>query len=469
MATETEDLRHSEGRGRGPDGKAAGRRSTMVAAVAVAIVVALLAATAPASANSRYAGIVIDAVSGEVFYQDNADTPLYPASLTKMMTLYMAFRALDDGRLSLGQRITMSRHAASQPPSHLGLPAGGTLTVEQAIYALVTRSANDVAAALGEAIGGTESGFAELMTAEARRLGMSSTTFRNASGLPNRQQRSTARDMARLAQALIHEFPVYYQYFATQRWTFRGTTYRNHNRLLGQYDGMDGLKTGYIRASGYNLAASAVRGRLRVIAVVFGGRTSASRNAHVADLLDRAFESERGRHLIAHGSVPNVPLPARHPRDRNRPLMVGDPVTLIPTAAGGAIVRAGAPFVPPIPTRRPGSEPVVVAMGSADLADEELTALINSLSGPSPTASGAADWGIQIGAFSDAADGVAAINDVVAAMPDVLGSARGQIIEVPTGATPLYRARLMGLDYRSASTACWHLMASGEACMPIAP
>ena len=213
----------------------------------------------------------IDAVSGEVLHQEHANRPLYPASLTKMMTLYMVFQALEEGSLTLNQRIPISRKAAGQAPSRLGLAPGSTIRVEDAIYALVTKSANDIATAVAEAIGETEFQFARQMTREARRLGMSNTTFQNASGLPHRRQVSTPLDMALLSQALIRDFPQYYDYFNTQSWRFNGRTYRNHNELLRSYEGMDGLKTGYIRAAGYNHAASAVRGRLRLITVVFGG------------------------------------------------------------------------------------------------------------------------------------------------------------------------------------------------------
>ena len=193
-----------------------------------------------ASANSRYGAIVIDAVSGEVLHQEHANRPLYPASLTKMMTLYMVFKALEDGSLTLDQRIGISRKAAGQAPSRLGLSPGSTIRVEDAIYALVTKSANDIATAVAEAIGGTEFQFAQQMTREARRLGMSNTTFQNASGLPHRRQVSTPLDMALLSQALIRNYPQYYHYFDTQRWSFNGRTYRNHNELLRSYDGMDG-------------------------------------------------------------------------------------------------------------------------------------------------------------------------------------------------------------------------------------
>ncbi len=252
------------------------------------VAVAALLTAAPAQA--KYAAVVIDAETGEVLHARNSNTRNYPASLVKMMTLYMVFDALEKRKLKLNQGLRVSRRAAGMPPSKLGLRRGQTIRVKEAILALVTKSANDVAVVVAEAIGRTESQFAQKMTRKARQLGMKRTTFRNASGLPNRRQLSTARDMATLARALIRDFPQYYYFFATKSFKYRGRTYRNHNKLLRTYKGADGIKTGYIRASGYNLVASSVRNGRRVIAVVFGGKTSRSRNRHTASLLDRGFK-----------------------------------------------------------------------------------------------------------------------------------------------------------------------------------
>ena len=232
----------------------------------------------PSQATARYASMVVDAESGQVLHAVNADTRNYPASLTKMMTLFLVFDALEKGTLRLDQPLPVSKRAAGMPPSKLGLKQGQTITVEDAILALVTKSANDVAVVIAEALGGQETTFAKMMTERAQELGMSRTTFRNASGLPNRGQKSTARDMVRLAQALMEDHDKYYHYFSTQSFTYQGRTYRNHNRLLKGYKGTDGIKTGYIRASGFNLVSSVERDGRRVIAVVFGGKTSRSRD-----------------------------------------------------------------------------------------------------------------------------------------------------------------------------------------------
>ena len=239
--------------------------------------------------NPKYASIVMDADTGVILSQRYADKVLHPASLTKIMTLVMAFEALDRGDIRLRDRIRISNRAASMVPSKLGLPAGSSIRVEDAIYALVTKSANDVAVALGEHIGGSESKFAAMMTARARDIGMRSTRFKNASGLHNKYQVSSARDMAGLARYVLQRYPHYYRYFSTKSFTYRGKTYRSHNRLMSSYKGMDGFKTGYINASGFNLVASAKRNGRRLIGVVFGGRTSKSRNAHMAQIMDAGF------------------------------------------------------------------------------------------------------------------------------------------------------------------------------------
>ena len=241
------------------------------------------------TAQAKYASLVIDAQTGEVLHEINADTRNYPASLTKMMTLYMMFEALEEGRLRKDDRIIVSRRAARQPPSKLGTPAGQSVSVETAVRALAIKSANDIAAAVAEHLGGTERQFALLMTAKARSLGMSNTTFRNASGLPHRGQLSTARDMSKLAHALLSHFPHHYHYFSEAKFKHDNKTYKSHNKLLTNYEGTDGIKTGYIRASGFNLVASVKRGDKRLIGVVFGAKNSKSRNHHMVKLLDKGW------------------------------------------------------------------------------------------------------------------------------------------------------------------------------------
>ena len=234
----------------------------------LAFVLALIAGVLATPAHARYASVVMDAESGTVLYSRNADTRNYPASLTKIMTLYLLFEALERGQLSLNQKLTVSRRAAGQAPSRIGLRRGQKMSVREVILALAVKSANDAAVVAAEVLAKSEVTFARLMTKRARELGMKGTTFRNASGLPNRGQKSTARDMAILARALLRNFPQYYDNFSTRKFRYKNRTYRNHNRLLTQYSGTDGIKTGYIRASGYNVVASVERNGRRLIGVV---------------------------------------------------------------------------------------------------------------------------------------------------------------------------------------------------------
>lgn len=252
----------------------------------------LLALGAQSTASAeKYASIVIDLETDQVLHARHADAPRYPASLTKAMTLYMLFDAMKSGEVKLYEQLPVSRAAASQPPSSLRLRAGSTITTKDAINALITKSANDVAVVVAERLGGTEQRFATLMTAKAEAMGMESTTFKNASGLPNSQQLSTARDMSVLAERLLQDHADYYGYFANTKFSWGRANYRNHNKLIGKVSGVDGIKTGYTRASGFNLMASAKRRGRRVVAIMFGGSTARSRDQHVSDLIEAAYKS----------------------------------------------------------------------------------------------------------------------------------------------------------------------------------
>jgi D-alanyl-D-alanine carboxypeptidase len=259
----------------------------------------LFSTTASASSSlasvPKYAAILVDADTHEILYARNPDEPRHPASITKVMTLYLTFEALDSGNLKLTDRVYFSRHAAAQPPSKLGVPRGGWISVEEAIRTLTTKSANDVAVALAERLAGTESAFARKMTAKAHELGMKNTAFYNASGLPNAQHHSTARDLAILSEAVIDNFPQYYAFFSQQQYNFHGRILPNHNHLLGKVVGLDGIKTGYTVASGFTLAASAHRGGKRLIAVVLGAPTSRQRNDNITALIEAGFDVLDGR------------------------------------------------------------------------------------------------------------------------------------------------------------------------------
>lgn len=281
------------------------------------VVLCVMLSSVQAHANSKYAGLVIDADTGEVLYQDNAGRYRYPASLTKMMTLYLTFDALKAGKLTMGQRLYVSRRAEAQPPSKLGLRRGQTIRVKDAIMALIVKSGNDVSVVLAEALAGTEWQFAKLMTAKARSLGMKYTSFRNASGLHHRKQRTTAYDMARLATALYSNHSEYYPLFSKTKFRYSGRLIRGHNRVVRNYAGADGLKTGYTRASGFNLVTSAQRRDMRIVGVVLGGKSSKSRDKHMRRILDRSFRKLAYMHKRDNRTrVARTPVPLLKPSTR---------------------------------------------------------------------------------------------------------------------------------------------------------
>lgn len=406
------------------------RRSTgpsrnFVTAIAVAALVILVT---PVAALAKYASIVIDAKTGEVLHEASADTRNFPASMTKMMTLHLVFDALDAGRIRLNQTLPVSQHASNMEPSKLGLRPGDSVTTEQCIQALVTKSANDCAVVLAEALGGTEAKFARIMTDRARQLGMTRTTFRNASGLPNAGQLSTARDFARLAQSLIYDHAKYYPYFSMASFTYKGAVHRNHNRLMARYEGMDGLKTGYIRASGFNLAASAVRDGRRLIGIVFGGQTGTWRDNHMADLLDDAFNGKREAPMLV---ASNQSKPGKA-KTRSKPAA---PETMVAAVSDSII-------------------------GTANAAP----ALAGSL--PAARAGG---WAIQVGAYNDKMQSQRAVNQATQKAGTLLDSATPHLMEVSTAKGTLYRARLTGLDEKTARRACAQLSKSGQNCLTLPP
>ncbi len=365
-----------------------------------------------AEANPKYASIVMDARTGDVLRARNIDKRLHPASLTKMMTLYLTFEAVETGRLKLSTRIPISKYAASMVPSKLDLKPGQTIRVHDAIQVLVTKSANDVAVAVAEAIAGSEKKFGKLMTRRARDLGMMDSRFYNASGLYHPRQRSTARDIATLGLSLMKYFPHYYGYFNIKSFEYGGETYRNHNRLIGKYPGMDGLKTGYIRASGFNLAASAYRDGNRLIGVVFGGRSPQSRNRHMKHILDAGFRSMKPTSMQP--VLANAPVPRMKPQ-----LAVG--------SSNVELARADLPVTPP-------NRPLIKT---------------NTNSG---------GWAIQVGAFPSRSATNRAIRLATAEVPELARNGRPQIVPLRTrNGGMLYRARLTGLQPAVARAACQRL------------
>ncbi len=252
----------------------------------------------------KYAAIVVDARTGKQLFEVNSTAQRYPASLTKMMTLYLVFEALDAGRIAKDTQFPVSAHAASQPPTKMRLKPGETIDVETAIRALAVKSANDVAVAVAEYLGGSEEGFAAAMTAKARQIGMRDTVFRNASGLPDDGQHTTARDMAVLGMALRQHFPHHYHYFSDGDFMFRGKLVRGHNDMLGRVRGVDGIRTGYIRASGFNIVTSYDADGRRLVVVVMGADSARERNAHAEALLQRALTGSPGNARVVFADQP---------------------------------------------------------------------------------------------------------------------------------------------------------------------
>ncbi|MDQ7734823.1 SPOR domain-containing protein [Halomonas sp. SpR1] len=423
--------------------------------------------------NPRYAGIVVDLDNGEVLYAENIDDQRYPASLTKMMTLYLTFEALEEGTLRLDQPLPVSAYAAAKPAVKLWLAAGSSIPVDTAIRALAVRSANDVAAVVAEALGGSEARFAQMMTTKARELGMHATTFRNASGLPDDGQITTARDMLTLSVRVMQDFPQYYHYFGLQEFTYRGTRHTSHNRLVRDYPGADGLKTGFIRASGFNVATTAMRGNRRLVGVVMGGFSSQSRDTHMANLLDRSFlraslrdqrnwmgDTDFSREFMAF-APPAQPVAPPQPAPQQPLLAVVETTTLSPSANS----TPSTPVVdleeqladivtiqrPPAANEEPQPDPL-----QAFIERERQLAAANETGGA---------WGVQVGAFSQEAQARQLAQQAAQRIAQSLG---GRVaVDTVEGQNPVYRARLMALDEQRARQACRELHSQGMDCMVV--
>ncbi|WP_063982764.1 D-alanyl-D-alanine carboxypeptidase [Bradyrhizobium sp.] len=302
------------------------------------------------SSSPKFASIIVDGNSGSVLQATSPDGIRHPASLTKIMTLYLLFERLESGRMKLDTEMPVSQHAADQDPTKLNLRAGQTIRVEDAIKGLVTRSANDAAVVIAEAIGGDEDDFAQMMTRKARSLGMSKTVYRNANGLPNDEQVTTARDQATLGRAIQERFPRYYRYFATSTFNWRGQSIRNHNHLLGSVEGVDGIKTGYTRASGFNLVTSMRRGNRHLIGVVLGGRSGGSRDATMRNLLAENLEKGATTHTV-------VAVTERNGADANTD--VADASETPARPAPQSALAAATAAMPPAQARPDTSKPEV--------------------------------------------------------------------------------------------------------------
>lgn len=450
-----------------------------LASLAAVLTLSIAVSATPAAAAPKYAGIVIDTKTGKTLYAENADALRFPASLTKMMTLYLTFEALKRGKVKLNTKIRFSANAAAEAPTKLGVKAGNSITVEQAILGLVTKSANDAATATAEFLGGSEADFARMMTQKARQLGMSKTVFRNAHGLPNSQQVTTARDMAVLGIALRQHFPEYYHYFSTRSFTFGRSRMANHNRLLGTVRGVDGIKTGYTRASGFNLVSSVVDDNRSIVAVVIGGKSGASRNTTMKNLIAKHLPraSTRGGGVaIAKGSpaaIDAVEAPAVAAIDSLRLPEVG-PVPMLRHDGGNRIELAYAAPAPKVVGKQalaatlrqqqvaiPTPSPVRSLVPPAPIA--EVASVEPAAVDPVTTSSTQSfdGWVIQLGAMPDRDAAMNLLSRAQGAAGRTLASAEPFTVSYEN----LYRARFGGFSGQdSAVAACRTLKKKGFAC-----
>ena len=397
--------------GQGSGGIRMRKGFTRLAAIAAA---ALLCCGPAAGAAERHAELVIDAGTAEVLRAREANARWQPASLTKMMTLYLTFAEIEAGNLAFDESLVVSDSAAAQPPTEIGLDEGDKITVEKAIEAVIVRSANDAAVVLAERIGGDEDGFARRMTAEAQRLGMRATVYRNASGLPDPGQVTTAHDQALLGLALMNDFPQHYHFFALSQLRYGNRTLSGYNGLLVSYDGADGIKTGFTCDSGYNIVASAVRGERRLVAVYLGGLSNGVRNAKVAALLNDGFAGK----------------------------LDGDGTTLDDLAAASDA---------PLP-KQLGPDKCVP--GAASVADG---------TGTQP------GWGVVFGAFPQKAKAQAVIKEMRGLLKPVMSGGHPLSIQRTQEGTTLYSALLVGLEQEQATAACRHLWEQGHYCLALRP
>jgi len=474
------------------------------------------------SYQPSYASIVVDANSGAVMQASNADSPRHPASLTKIMTLYLLFERLEQGKIKLSNELPVSAYAAKQAPSKLDLKPGETIRVETAIRAIVTKSANDVAVIVAEALGGDEAGFAKLMTAKARALGMTQTVYRNASGLPDDQQITTARDQSILGRAIQDRFPNYYQYFATRTFDFRGKSIRNHNHLLGVVDGVDGIKTGYIHDSGFNIVTSVRRANHHLVAVVFGGRTADARDARVRSLIDNniniasvkrtappvregwdtavaARKDSKDDDRTASAAPVRVATAAAPATDAPAP---GSTEPIKPNAVKTVAVHPGTVYtasLSPLPSDSRQLAPAPAVDSATNIttiatvrSEPATTTALPFAAVPSPpaakpstltekvasagnappsavtvesTTKTRSGWIIQVGALPDEKEARQRLDSAQSKAKNLLGRADAFTERLEKGDKVLYRARFAGLEKDQAEAACKHLKRSEIPCM----
>ncbi len=404
------------------------------------------------TSESKYAAIVVDAATGEVLYAKNADAQRHPASITKIMTLYLTFEALANGRLRLDEQISVSSHAAAQAPTKLGIHAGGMVSVDDAMRAIAVKSANDMAVALAEKLGGSESNFASLMTVRAQELGMINTHYANASGLPDARQISSARDIAILSRAVMRDYPQYYGYFSLHQFIYHGEVMTNHNGLLGKMPGVDGLKTGFVNASGFNLAASAVRDNHRLIAVMLGGNTSSARDRHVESLLETGFDivhrRAMGEKILVAQNLFEAPPEGGPVEHTDNEVGMGDPAAKAPIVLTNAelasLHAAEGPVTGPAATIKPANP-------ASEQAPPELIRVKTEAGEHAKGRHERGDWLVQVGAYKRKAQATAQIAALNRRFGDQLDQGRGEIEAAGHG---YFRARFVGLTASAAHNAC---------------
>ncbi|MER9506581.1 SPOR domain-containing protein [Mesorhizobium sp. M0579] len=465
-------------------------KTIMILALAMSFVVA----DAASSMAARSSAIVVDAKTGKVLYSSDANGRRYPASLTKMMTLYLTFEAMAKGRISRNTPVPFSAKAAAEPPTKLGVKAGGAVSVETAILSMVTKSANDSATALGELLGGSESNFARMMTAKARALGMDGTVFRNANGLPDPGQFTTAHDMAMLGIALREHYPQYYGYFSQRSFLYGRQRINGHNRLLGRIKGVDGIKTGYTRASGFNLVSSVSDGNRRLVAVVMGGTSGRSRDNQMAGLINAYMpraSTRGGGALVAKAGGDNpvkalakVFLPKHDaPTPDGKPIVEDDAVASNddPTSADEQsaegqsadeqTVAAVEEPAPVVKTRK--VKTVIVTAPKVETAQivaayAEPTPVSPQAVDPVNTASVPAGWAVQVASSPKKSEAQAFLDKTAKQAPKVLGAASGFTVAFEKDGETYYRARFGGFRSKDAAwNACNALKKKKIACYAV--
>ena len=462
--------------------------------VICAIFLVLLAS--PSEARPKYAAIVIDHNSGKVLYSRNADAPRYPASLTKIMTLYLVFKELKAGKITLDHKFVVTREASGQTPSKLGLKVGSTIKVRDAVRALVTKSANDAAVVIAENFAGSEARFAQVMTQTARSLGMKKTTFKNASGLPDSRQVTTARDMATLSRRVMNDFPKLSKYFKLKHFKYRGKRYRNHNGLLFNYRGTNGIKTGYIRASGFNLAASVKRGKKHLIGVVMGGRSVRRRNANMRHILNKSWRkaSRVKKPMRTPKSEPVVvaaprPTPqVTEPVVSQAPARKAPPRTAVAPKPQAPVAQAPVTQAPVVQAKTPPPVAPPASQGSTYQTANNFRPTVSAPDAPTPQKNTAPQqsspplpsgvikelvleetgpYHVQIGAFDSHNEAHARLIAVHQKANDILKGHEAITMAVNSRGKDLVRARFAFFSKEKAKAACKKLKRRSISCLAV--